>query len=289
MPHPPPINEQFPALGPVIEFLYPPTIDDTCAELLLSLPPTTTDANPEAKLEQPAPTKPQSPLLDTMLFCPATMVAKQAPLFIVLVRPAPIKASAVSIILKLPPAIVLQSETVLVIDWLTPPRMLEKFPRLVKDPVTGIILSPGPGQPKEAGKMMEVIQQYQNDLPIFGVCLGMQALGQHFGATLERASFPMHGKVSTLTFEEEHPMFQQVNKPLEACRYHSLILTNLEHTALQILAQTPKDEPMALAHDTLPIWAVQFHPEAILTPQGLKLINNWLTCFGLKDTKPVAV
>ena len=153
----------------------------------------------------------------------------------------------------------------------------------------GIILSPGPGQPKDAGKMMEVIQQYQNDLPIFGVCLGMQALGQHFGATLERASFPMHGKVSTLTFEEEHPMFQQVNKPLEACRYHSLILTNLEHTALQILAQTPKDEPMALAHHTLPIWAVQFHPEAILTPQGLKLINNWLTCFGLKDTKPVAV
>jgi len=153
----------------------------------------------------------------------------------------------------------------------------------------GIILSPGPGQPKDAGKMMEVIERYHNILPIFGVCLGMQALGQHFGATLQRASFPMHGKVSTLTFEEQHPMFQHVNKPLDVCRYHSLILTNLEHTALRTLAKTNKDEPMAMAHGTLPIWAVQFHPEAILTPQGLKIINNWLSCFEFIDTKPVAV
>lgn len=153
----------------------------------------------------------------------------------------------------------------------------------------GIILSPGPGKPKDAGKMMEIIEMYHNRLPIFGVCLGMQALGEYFGAKLKRASFPMHGKVSTLAYETNHPMFSDINLPLEVCRYHSLVLNHLESTPLRLLAQTAIAEPMAIAHSTLPIWAVQFHPEAILTPQGLKIIKNWLTCFGLADTKLDAV
>lgn len=72
-----------------------------------------------------------------------------------------------------------------------------------------------------------------------------------------------------------------MQKPLHVCRYHSLVLQNIEHTDLEILARTEQNEPMALTHKFLPIWAVQFHPEAILTLQGLKMIENWLTCFNL--------
>jgi anthranilate synthase/aminodeoxychorismate synthase-like glutamine amidotransferase len=150
---------------------------------------------------------------------------------------------------------------------------------------TGIILSPGPGEPKDAGRLMEVIDRYHNTLPMFGVCLGMQALGEYFGAKLEQANYPMHGKVSTLRYDDEHPMFAHTHKPLDVCRYHSLLLSGIEKTDLEITAQTNANEPMAIAHRSLPIWAVQYHPEAILTQQGFTLLNNWLSCFYLRDTK----
>ncbi|PCJ66109.1 MAG: aminodeoxychorismate/anthranilate synthase component II [Bacteroidetes bacterium] len=152
---------------------------------------------------------------------------------------------------------------------------------------SGIIISPGPGKPKDAGCTMELIERFYDKLPVFGVCLGMQAIGEFFGATLQRASFPMHGKVSEVSYNTNHPLFKGITPPFVACRYHSLILSGIEQTPLVTIAQTKMNEPMALAHNDLPIWAVQFHPEAILTPQGLILINNWLTCFSLKDTKPV--
>jgi len=145
----------------------------------------------------------------------------------------------------------------------------------------GIILSPGPGQPKSAGKLMEVIHQYNDKLPLFGVCLGMQAIGEYFGATLQKATYPMHGKVSSIDCTLVHPLFQGIHKPLEVCRYHSLVLDGIKKTDLTILAETEQKEPMAIAHKNLPIWAVQFHPEAILTSQGLTLIKNWLSCFSL--------
>lgn len=150
---------------------------------------------------------------------------------------------------------------------------------------TGIILSPGPGEPKDAGKLMDIIHLYHNDLPMFGVCLGMQAIGEYFGATLQKATYPMHGKMSKLHFDIEYPLFRNIEAPLEVCRYHSLVLNELTDTPLQVIAQTNANEPMAIAHKTLPIWAVQFHPEAILTPQGLTLIDNWLSCFSLQHTK----
>lgn len=150
---------------------------------------------------------------------------------------------------------------------------------------TGIILSPGPGEPKGAGKLMDIIHLYHNDLPIFGVCLGMQAIGAYFGAKLQKATYPMHGKMSKLSYDTQHPLFSNINAPLEVCRYHSLVLTNISDTSLDIIAHTSQDEPMAIAHRSLPIWAVQFHPEAILTPQGLTLIDNWLSCFSLQHTK----
>lgn len=146
---------------------------------------------------------------------------------------------------------------------------------------TGIILAPGPGAPKDAGYMMEIISRYHRTLPIFGVCLGMQAIGEFWGAKLHKAAYPMHGKVSEVNYDKEHPLFASIKEPLVVCRYHSLVLSELDTTSLHTIAHTDKNEPMAVAHKTLPIWGVQFHPEAILTPQGLTLIENWLRCFSL--------
>ena len=153
--------------------------------------------------------------------------------------------------------------------------------KTVSSKYDAIVISPGPGEPLQAGCTMEVIEKYADQLPIFGVCLGMQAIGLHFGADLVRAHFPMHGKESTLNFNVDHQLFTSISSPFNVCRYHSLILQNLQNTPLNIIAETAAGEPMAIAHSTLPIWAVQFHPEAILTPQGLQLIKNWLTCFNL--------
>lgn len=142
----------------------------------------------------------------------------------------------------------------------------------------GIILSPGPGKPKDAGKMMQLIEQYHDKLPIFGVCLGMQAIGEFFGANLIQADYPMHGKMDLLNFDHTHQLFSKIKPPLQVCRYHSLILDQIQSTPLKIIATSAQNEPMAIAHKNLPVWGVQFHPEAILTPQGIQLINNWLSC-----------
>lgn len=150
---------------------------------------------------------------------------------------------------------------------------------------SGIIISPGPGTPSEAGCTLDVIAKFKNILPIFGVCLGMQAMGVHFGARLVRASYPMHGKESVISYKENHPLFQNLKKPFKVCRYHSLILEIESDNPLEVISWSELNEPMALAHKTLPLWGVQFHPEAILTTQGLQLIKNWLTCHQLIDTK----
>lgn len=142
----------------------------------------------------------------------------------------------------------------------------------------GIILSPGPGKPKDAGKMMRLIEQYHDKLPIFGVCLGMQAIGEFFGANLIQANYPMHGKMDLLNFDQTHPLFSKIKPPLQVCRYHSLIVDQIQNSPLKLIATSDQNEPMAIAHKSLPIWGVQFHPEAILTPQGIQLINNWLSC-----------
>lgn len=151
----------------------------------------------------------------------------------------------------------------------------------------GVILSPGPGKPEDAGQMMSLIKQCYNKLPIFGVCLGMQAIGEFFGADLIQANYPMHGKMSNLKYNANHPLFFKIKPPLQVCRYHSLVLNNIQNTPLNLIASSNKDEPMAIAHHTLPIWGVQFHPEAILTPQGLQLINNWLSCIKSNNKKKV--
>lgn len=147
----------------------------------------------------------------------------------------------------------------------------------------GIVISPGPGRPETSGIIMDVIKTFHQETPILGVCLGMQAIGLFFNYQLVRADYPFHGKVSTLDYDATHPMFRLVSAPLEVCRYHSLILqNNRQDGALQIVATTKKGEIMALAHNSLPLWGFQFHPEAILTAQGMKLLENWLVYFNIK-------
>ena len=153
-----------------------------------------------------------------------------------------------------------------------------------------IVLSPGPGTPAEAGIMPAVIQRYHRQVPMLGVCLGHQALGEFFGAKLQRAVRPMHGKVSEIEFAPQDPLFQNLPPRLTVTRYHSLVLKDLPE-ALVALAHTTDEhhELMALRHHSLPLIGVQFHPEALLTTHGLALLGNWAKCCIIaKDARPAA-
>jgi len=149
----------------------------------------------------------------------------------------------------------------------------------------GIILSPGPKIPKSAGLLMQLIDTFHRSTPIFGICLGHQGIGEYFGGKLVKAQLPMHGKTSIIT-HTEHILFENIPSPFEVMRYHSLIIKNLEDTNLEVISTTNKNEIMAIAHRELPIFGVQFHPESILTKNGLQLLENWLKIvvpIGLKE------
>lgn len=147
--------------------------------------------------------------------------------------------------------------------------------KLVDDQYEGLIISPGPGLPQQAGYLMEVLDYYHDKLPILGVCLGHQAIGEYFGATLTKGLRPMHGKISKVTQINLHPLLQDLPANFQVTRYHSLELTNLPST-LETLLVADQGEIMALAHKLLPIVGVQYHPEAHLTEHGLQLISNWV-------------
>jgi anthranilate synthase/aminodeoxychorismate synthase-like glutamine amidotransferase len=140
---------------------------------------------------------------------------------------------------------------------------------------TALILSPGPETPSKAGIMMELIKYFHDKIPILGVCLGHQGIGEFFGAKLVRAENIMHGRTSLIR-HRPHPVFTGIPSPFEAMRYHSLILSNVESTALQIVAMTDEKEIMAIAHPVYKIFGIQFHPESILTPHGLSILRNWI-------------
>jgi anthranilate synthase/aminodeoxychorismate synthase-like glutamine amidotransferase len=144
----------------------------------------------------------------------------------------------------------------------------------------GLVLSPGPGTPAEAGVMPAVIQAFHQQMPMLGVCLGHQALGEFFGGAVVRAARPMHGKVTDMRCDTAEPLFAGLPAVQPITRYHSLILSEPLPAVLQPLAHTtgPAPELMALRHRTLPLYGVQFHPEALLTPHGLAILGNWLRC-----------
>ena len=151
----------------------------------------------------------------------------------------------------------------------------EPMEHFVGEPVDGVVLSPGPGIPRQAGRLMDVIAHYYQRVPMLGVCLGHQALGEFFGASLELAACPMHGKVSAIRVLAKDGLLGNLPATFAVTRYHSLLLTNLPADLIR-LAATDSNEVMAMRHRTLPLWGVQFHPEAALTQNGLQLLRNWI-------------
>jgi anthranilate synthase component 2 len=144
-----------------------------------------------------------------------------------------------------------------------------------------IVISPGPCTPNEAGISLEVITRFAGEIPLLGICLGHQAIGQAFGGEVRRARAVMHGKTSPIHHEGKG-VFRGLPQPMTATRYHSLIVgwdtlpDCLEVTAWTETPEGEKDEIMGLRHRTLPVEGVQFHPESIFSPQGKTLLENFL-------------
>jgi anthranilate synthase component 2 len=143
--------------------------------------------------------------------------------------------------------------------------------------LAGLVLSPGPCTPDDAGICLEVIERLGSNTPIFGVCLGMQSMGQAYGGKVVGAAKLMHGKVSSVTPSIEAPIFAGINGPFEATRYHSLAV---ETTSLPpdmvITARTDDGEIMGLSHRTDPVHGVQFHPESIASQHGERILANFV-------------
>jgi para-aminobenzoate synthetase component 2 len=141
---------------------------------------------------------------------------------------------------------------------------------------TRIVISPGPGRPDDAGISLELIKQFYERIPILGVCLGHQAIGQVFGGLVVRASAVVHGKGSEV-FHDGKSIFRDLDSPFKAGRYHSLIVERKSLPAcLEVSAETSDGVIMGLRHREKKIEGVQFHPESILTSDGKKLLNNFL-------------
>ncbi|MET7393133.1 aminodeoxychorismate/anthranilate synthase component II [Dactylosporangium sp. NPDC005572] len=147
----------------------------------------------------------------------------------------------------------------------------------------GILLSPGPGTPERAGICMDVIKEYGGKLPIFGVCLGHQAFGAAFGATVTRAPELLHGKTSLVSHTGQG-VLAGLPDPFIATRYHSLAV--IEETLppeIEVTGRTESGVVMAMRHRELPIEGVQFHPESVLTQGGHQMLANWLATCGLPE------
>lgn len=142
-----------------------------------------------------------------------------------------------------------------------------------------LMISPGPCTPNEAGISMEAIEYFAGKIPIFGVCLGHQAIAQVFGGKVIRADRLMHGKTSPI-FHDGTTIFANVPSPFTATRYHSLIVEKEKlPDCFEISAWTEENEIMAIRHKTLPVEGVQFHPESIMTSHGMKLLENFIQTY----------
>ncbi|MEA2723294.1 MAG: anthranilate synthase component [Gemmatimonadales bacterium] len=148
-----------------------------------------------------------------------------------------------------------------------------------------IVISPGPCTPREAGISVPLVRAAAGLIPILGVCLGHQAIGEAFGGRVVRADRLMHGK-TTMVAHNGHPLFDDIPSPVEVMRYHSLVVAPGQLPAeLEIVAwssdREPQQEIMALGHRTLPIYGVQFHPESVATLHGKRLLANFLSLAGI--------
>jgi para-aminobenzoate synthetase component II len=145
----------------------------------------------------------------------------------------------------------------------------------------GVLLSPGPGTPDRAGICLDVIREYGGQLPIFGVCLGHQAIGEAFGGTVTRAPELLHGKTSEVTHTGAG-VLAGLPSPFTATRYHSLaVVESTLPPEIEVTGRTASGVVMAMRHRSLPIEGVQFHPESVLTQGGHLMLANWLATCGL--------
>ncbi len=141
---------------------------------------------------------------------------------------------------------------------------------------THLVISPGPGRPDDAGVSLQMIAAFEGQLPILGVCLGHQSLVQHFGGKIISAARLMHGKTSQIEHDGQS-LFTGLSQPCEVGRYHSLAVDReLIPEMLEVTSRTTGGEIMGVRHKRLPIEGVQFHPESVLTPEGDKLLDNFL-------------
>ena len=144
----------------------------------------------------------------------------------------------------------------------------------------GIIISPGPGIPQDAGISEEVIRQLGGEIPILGICLGHQAIGEVFGGRVVRAGEIVHGKASPIR-HSGMGLYRDIPNPTEVARYHSLIIAHEDlPDVLDVTSQLDDGTIMGVRHKTLPIEGIQFHPESILTPEGRRMMQNYLTDIG---------
>ena len=144
-----------------------------------------------------------------------------------------------------------------------------------------IVISPGPGTPEKAGNCMKIIEEYAGKIPLFGVCLGMQAITEVFGGKVSKCSETIHGKASRLTHDNK-TIFKNINQEFPAGRYHSLSAVEVPD-CLEASAKTVKGIVMAVRHKEKFVEGVQFHPESVLTPEGGKIIENLLELVGGKE------
>jgi len=149
------------------------------------------------------------------------------------------------------------------------------------DNFDGVLVSPGPGTPEAAGVSIAMVKYCaEKKIPLFGVCLGHQAIGVAFGATVSRAPELLHGKVS-IVHHNGHGVLSDIPNPFTATRYHSLAIeTDSISDELEIIGKTDSGVVMAIQHKTLPISGVQFHPESVLTEHGHQMLGNWLVACG---------
>ena len=140
-----------------------------------------------------------------------------------------------------------------------------------------IFLSPGPGKPADAGVCVEAVKYFAGKIPIFGVCLGHQAICEAFGATVSYASRLMHGKTSAAHLDTTTRLFSGMRESIQVARYHSLAaVRDTLSDCLRVTAETGDGEIMAVEHTQYPVYGVQFHPESVMTPDGITMIKNFL-------------
>ncbi len=145
------------------------------------------------------------------------------------------------------------------------------------EPFSKIILSPGPGIPSEAGLLCDVIRTYAGRKPILGVCLGHQAIGEVFGARLENLSEVFHGVSTPCRIVADDPIFSGLGSEITVGRYHSWVVSKEGlPTCIEVTAESAEGQIMALRHKTMNVRGIQFHPESVLTPDGKKMIQNFL-------------